>query len=291
VGIALVQQRIATRDLPGGGQVAYSLVGHGPFLVYAPGWLTHLEAGWALPPERGLYKALARGRTPVRDDQLGCGMSGPDDRPSMELAVEALAAVVEALAAVVEAVGGERFDLLGASLGAAVAATWAADHPERVERLVLYGGWARGSEIADVAVREHVLGLVAKHWGLGSDDRGCLDVHDRPSRLPRAAAERLARRAGSLPAAVVPGALVVRVGVASGDERPDHRVLGDPADERRAPAVRDGSLALQRGGIRFGERDLRDELGAGYEDPATRFPGLVPLRRPERQPARPSVRV
>jgi DNA-binding CsgD family transcriptional regulator len=35
--------------------------------------------------------------------------------------------------------------------------------------LVLYGGWVRGADIANPEVREHVLALVAAHWGLGSD--------------------------------------------------------------------------------------------------------------------------
>jgi pimeloyl-ACP methyl ester carboxylesterase/DNA-binding CsgD family transcriptional regulator len=58
---------------------------------------------------------------------------------------------------------------VGASLGAAVAVRWAAAHPARVRRLVLYGCWARGTEIGTPALREHVLGLVATEWGLGSD--------------------------------------------------------------------------------------------------------------------------
>ena len=62
-----------------------------------------------------------------------------------------------------------RLDLFGASLGAAVAAAWTAQHPARVARLVLYGGWVRGADIAAAQVREHVLGLITEHWGLGSD--------------------------------------------------------------------------------------------------------------------------
>jgi len=73
------------------------------------------------------------------------------------------------LEAVTRAAGAERFDLLGTSQGAAVAASWVAAHPETVRRLVLCGGWARGQEIATPAIAEHVLGLVARHWGFGSD--------------------------------------------------------------------------------------------------------------------------
>ncbi len=110
-----------------------------------------------------MYESLAHGRTVVRYDKAGCGLSGAAARvPSMELEMETLDAVVRA-------VGASRFDLYGASLGAAVAAAWTAEHPARVARLVLYGGWVRGADIAARPVREHVLGLVAEHWGLGSD--------------------------------------------------------------------------------------------------------------------------
>ena len=76
---------------------------------------------------------------------------------------------LETLDAVVRAVGAERFDLLGASLGAVVAVRWAASHPDNVARLVLYGGWVTGQDLANPVVQDHVLGLVAEHWGLGSD--------------------------------------------------------------------------------------------------------------------------
>jgi pimeloyl-ACP methyl ester carboxylesterase/DNA-binding CsgD family transcriptional regulator len=158
-----MQQRIASTRLSDGTEIAYALAGSGPLLVYVQGWLSHLELSWAFPAERGFYEALAHGRTLVRYDRPGCGLSGELAAPcSMELELETLEAVIGA-------VGAERFDLLGASLGAAVAVSWAAAHPDSVERLVLYGGWVTGHEIANPVVREHVLGLVAKHWGLGSD--------------------------------------------------------------------------------------------------------------------------
>lgn len=119
-----------------------------------------------MPPERGFYEALAHGRTLLRYDRPGCGLSGTSDRPhSLELELETLAAVTHAA-------GAERFDLLGASLGAPVAAAWAAGRPASVARLVLYGGWARGQEISAPGVQELVLGLVARHWGLGTDVLG-----------------------------------------------------------------------------------------------------------------------
>jgi pimeloyl-ACP methyl ester carboxylesterase len=158
-----VEQRIAATTLRDGTEIAYALAGSGPFLVYAPGWLTHLELSWAMPPERGFYEALARGRTLLRYDRPGCGLSGPSSRPhTMELEQETLEAVTRAA-------GADRFDLLGISLGAPVAAHWAAAQPGRVDRLVLYGGWASGQQISSPDVQQHVLALVAEHWGFGSD--------------------------------------------------------------------------------------------------------------------------
>jgi pimeloyl-ACP methyl ester carboxylesterase len=45
----------------------------------------------------------------------------------------------------VDAMGLERFPLLGISQGCAVAVAYAVRHPERVSRLVLYGGYVQGA--------------------------------------------------------------------------------------------------------------------------------------------------
>jgi pimeloyl-ACP methyl ester carboxylesterase/DNA-binding CsgD family transcriptional regulator len=158
--------------------------------VYAPGWLTHLERSWSMPPERGFYESLSRGRTLLRYDKPGCGLSGATDRePSMELELETLDAVTAAA-------GATRFDLLGISLGAPVAAQWAAEHPDRVERLVLYGGWVRGRDVAGPDVQQHVLGLISRHWGLGSDVLADIFVPDADA-VTRAAFIEYQRAAAS----------------------------------------------------------------------------------------------
>jgi pimeloyl-ACP methyl ester carboxylesterase/DNA-binding CsgD family transcriptional regulator len=156
-------QELGTARLPGGGRVAYATTGRGPYLLVVPGWLSHLELGWAVPADRLFYEALAQGRTLVRYDRPGCGVSDAYDGPrTIELELATIAAVTEALDMT-------RSDIFGFSLGAMVAASWAAEHPEAVSRLVLYGGWVHGAAIGDETSRHHVLGLLATSWGLGSD--------------------------------------------------------------------------------------------------------------------------
>jgi pimeloyl-ACP methyl ester carboxylesterase/DNA-binding CsgD family transcriptional regulator len=159
-----VEQSIGSVTSPGGISVAYAKAGAGPHLVFVGGWLSHLELSWALLAERSFLEALAVGRTLVRYDRPGCGLS---DRPSdmrWSLATER-----DSLRSVLLAVGDSKFDLMGSSLGVPIAIDWAARYPETVNRLILYGGWARGSDIATPQVRESVVGLIRSHWGLGSD--------------------------------------------------------------------------------------------------------------------------
>jgi pimeloyl-ACP methyl ester carboxylesterase len=161
--MGLVEQRLGVANLDDGTAVRFAVAGSGPVAIYVPGWVSHLELGWAVPAEREFYEGLATGRTLVRYDRPGCGLSGTTDRsnlPELEL---------EVLRLVATAVGADRFDLIGASFGAPLAVRWAARHPESVARLILYGGWVDGRALAAPAVREHVLGLVDQSWGFASD--------------------------------------------------------------------------------------------------------------------------
>ena len=174
----VVEQQLGSTDLEDGTAVRFAVVGKGPVAIYVPGWVSHLELGWAVPAERQFYEGLADGRTLVRYDRPGCGLSDTTDRTDIvELELEVLAAVSTA-------VGVDRFDLLGASFGAPLAVRWAARHPESVSRLVLYGGWVDGDGVAAPAVREHVLGLVEEHWGLASDVLTEIFAPDADRRVP-----------------------------------------------------------------------------------------------------------
>jgi len=159
-----VEQSVASAELPGGTSVAYATAGKGPPLLFVGGWLSHLELSWALLPERSFFEALAVGRTLVRYDRTGCGLSDRPEEAGWSLGLER-----DTLHSVMSTLGGTRFDLMGSSLGVPIAIDWAARHPETVDRVILYGGWARGADITTPQVREHVVGLIRSHWGLGSD--------------------------------------------------------------------------------------------------------------------------
>jgi pimeloyl-ACP methyl ester carboxylesterase/DNA-binding CsgD family transcriptional regulator len=163
-GISQVEQSVASAHLSDGTSVAYATAGAGPPLLLVGGWLSHLELSWALLPERSFLEALASGRTLVRYDRPGCGLSDRSREIKWSPALER-----ETLDTVMSAIGGATFDLVGSSLGVPIAIDWAARHPETVDRLVLYGGWARGEDVAAPQVREHVVGLIRSHWGLGSE--------------------------------------------------------------------------------------------------------------------------
>lgn len=158
-----MQQHLQRLTAADGTTLAFATVGEGRPLLYIGGWLSHLELSWALAEERAFYESLAEGCRLVRYDRAGCGLSGPAARlSSMEYELDQLTAVADTL-------GSEPFDLMGTSLGAPVAVAWAAAHPKAVRRLVLYGGWASGDRISTPEVRDHLLGLIESHWGLGSD--------------------------------------------------------------------------------------------------------------------------
>jgi pimeloyl-ACP methyl ester carboxylesterase/DNA-binding CsgD family transcriptional regulator len=146
-----------------GTSVAWSAVGDGPPLVVCGWWNSHLELNWEDTRFRDYIGRLAQHRTVIRYDRPGSGASSRSVRPPTSLEEE-----YAVLRAVVDAVGVDGFALFAGSSGCPVAVRFTARHPERVEALVLYGGYARGADIAPPDARETLLSIVARHWGLGS---------------------------------------------------------------------------------------------------------------------------
>jgi pimeloyl-ACP methyl ester carboxylesterase/DNA-binding winged helix-turn-helix (wHTH) protein len=162
-----LQQQIHISRADDGTRIAWATIGHGPPLVKAANWMTHLDYDWETPVWRHWLEGLARGRRLIRYDERGCGLSDWDT-PTF-----GFDAWVDDLALVVDAAGLDRFPLLGVSQGAAVAVAYAVRHPERVSCLVLTGSYARGRLIraeTEQQRREAALDLELARVGWGRDD-------------------------------------------------------------------------------------------------------------------------
>jgi len=122
-----------------GVHLAWAEAGSGPVWVKAANWLTHLEYDWQSPVWRHWIHFLADQFHFVRYDERGCGLS---DRIVSDVSHEHKVADLEAVTDA--AAPGAPVTLLGISQGAPVCVDYAVRHPERVSRLVLYGGYARG---------------------------------------------------------------------------------------------------------------------------------------------------
>jgi pimeloyl-ACP methyl ester carboxylesterase/DNA-binding CsgD family transcriptional regulator len=239
-----VEQEIRFADVAGQ-RVAWAAVGSGPTLVLGGWWCSHLELDWQDPAFRRFAERLATRFRVVRYDRPGTGLSDRDVAPPVDLGEE-----VAALDGVVQAAGGEGL-LLGASSGGCVAVRYAATHPERVRRLVLYGAYADGHAIAPESARDTLVSAVATHWGLGS--RLLADVF-----LPGAdAAEREAFALFQRRSASAAAAAASLAGVYAMDVTPDLARVTAPTlvlhrrDDRAIPASLGRDLAARIPGASF----------------------------------------
>lgn len=155
-----------------GEPIAHARHGTGPPLVRAGHWLSHLELDWESPVWQPLLARLGRSFALYRYDQRGTGLSTRD------VSNLTLDVFVADLLAVADANGLERFAVFAASQGVPVAIRLAAQHPDRVSRMVLYGGYAVGRACREVGAgevdEETMLGLIRAGWG--REDSAFLDA-------------------------------------------------------------------------------------------------------------------
>jgi class 3 adenylate cyclase/pimeloyl-ACP methyl ester carboxylesterase len=152
---------------PDGVQIAYSTLGQGPPVIFVANWLTHLELDLQMPSRRAVFEMLARNYTVVRYDARGNGLSDWDvDNISFEASLSDLAAVIDDL-------GLDNFALIGQSQGAAISAAYAARNPDKVNNLVLYGGYARGrrkrGSDGQIAESDAFITMIREGWGKDID--------------------------------------------------------------------------------------------------------------------------
>jgi pimeloyl-ACP methyl ester carboxylesterase/DNA-binding winged helix-turn-helix (wHTH) protein len=157
------QQTVTFLRTPDGVHLAVASAGSGPTLVKTANWLNHLEFDWQSPVWSPLFRRLAGQCRLIRYDERGMGLS---DREVADFSFEAW---VRDLETVVDALALDRFTLLGISQGAPISIAYAVRHPQRVSRLILCGGFAKGwrkrGSAADVARNEASIMLIREGWG------------------------------------------------------------------------------------------------------------------------------
>jgi DNA-binding CsgD family transcriptional regulator/pimeloyl-ACP methyl ester carboxylesterase len=146
---------------PDGVTVAWQALGSGPALVWMPS-LGNLVAQWRIPFLRRAYETLAESLRLVLYDGRGTGGSSRNVDPD-DLGLDAQ---LRDLDTVVEAAGLERYAVLGYYHSVPAAIAHAAARPDRVARMVLFGGSPRTRDVMSPSQTQALLSLVDQDWDL-----------------------------------------------------------------------------------------------------------------------------
>jgi class 3 adenylate cyclase len=147
--------------------IAYQVVGEGPMdLLFVPSWISQVEQYWEEPKVARFFERLTSFSRLIMFDRRGAGLSDPLPRaPTLEEQIDDVVAVLDAA-------GSERASVYAMLEGGAMAALFAATHPDRASALVLYEAQPRMSWAPDYewALRpeEREAGLDDMNWGDGS---------------------------------------------------------------------------------------------------------------------------
>src|SRR6266478_1688562 len=156
--------RIGYAHSADGVSLAFTVAGDGPALVFVP-WVpfSNLRVEWQNPLLSRVYGQLAQELTLVHYDGRGTGHS---QRDVTDVSLEAM---VSDLEAVIGRTGLAQVSLLGQYNSCPHAIAYAARHPERVNRMVLFGGSARGWTAMSARPTQALLSLMEQDWDLFAD--------------------------------------------------------------------------------------------------------------------------
>ena len=147
-------------------RIAYQVVGEGPIdLVWAPGYLSHLEQNQWWPGYAYFLERMASFSRLINFDRRGTGLS---DRI---LALGSFEELLDDIRAVMDAAGSERAALFGGAEGGPMCALYAATFPERTAALVLGASYARRTWAPDhpwgldADTQQRILGGYEDRWG------------------------------------------------------------------------------------------------------------------------------
>ncbi len=151
-------------------ELAYQVFGDGDHdVVLMLDWASHLEALWDQPAMVDFLTSLGRFARVLWFDMRGIGMSDPV--PDGSSAPEDW---VDDVTAVMDAAGFQRASVIAQGHAVQRALMAAATHPERIESLVLYNGFARLARADDYpagmpeSAQEAILDSIEQTWGTGA---------------------------------------------------------------------------------------------------------------------------
>ncbi|MBV9096184.1 MAG: adenylate/guanylate cyclase domain-containing protein [Streptosporangiaceae bacterium] len=153
--------------------LAYQMLGSGPpnLLVVQSGPNSHVDYMWTEPSLARFLRRLASFTRLIMYDNRGVGLSDPVPGT----AVPTVDDQVDDIRAVLDETGCDSTVLVGHLAGCAPALVFAAAHPERVDSLVLLGGYARlrgGDDYpdgVDQAYTDLIADVILTQWGTGAD--------------------------------------------------------------------------------------------------------------------------
>jgi class 3 adenylate cyclase len=135
--MSVVRTQYAEAD---GASIAYQVIGDGPVdVVYVPGWVSNIEVAWEDPSMARFLRRLASFSRLILFDKRGTGLSDPvslRELPTIEIRMDDVRAVMDA-------VGSRTATLVGHSEGGNMCSVFAATYPQRTDRVVLIGSYAK----------------------------------------------------------------------------------------------------------------------------------------------------
>jgi pimeloyl-ACP methyl ester carboxylesterase/DNA-binding CsgD family transcriptional regulator len=273
-----IRQRVRYVTAADGTRLAWAESGDGPVLVKAANWLTHLEYEWESPVWKHWIQFFSQHFRFIRYDERGCGMS---EWRGTNLSVPQWTAD---LASVIDAARPDGpVALLGISQGGAACLRYAVDHPEKVSRLILYGGYARGALRRGTPERERIYRAIVdlSRAGWASDNPAFRQVFTSRF-IPGGTAEQLdwfnelCRKCcdGDIAAKLLEARATMDVTELLGQVRTPTLVL-HARDDEVVPIAEGQLLAAGIPGAEFIELESRNHVLLGHEPAWQRFQEAV----------------
>lgn len=211
--------------LSGEVNIAYQVMGDGPIdIILVPGIASHVEFLHEFAGYTAFLRRLSSFARVITFDKRGQGLSDRmSDAPSLEQRIDDVRALMDEI-------GSKQAVLLGFSEGSPMSALFAATYPDRVSKLILFGGYASNT------LTEEAIAQRFKLWGKGVMARALIPdrLNDEDAVNQIAKFERLSASPGTFKAymalvaridvmSILPAIRVPTLGAASPDRRADPR--------------------------------------------------------------------